>query len=236
MRHLVARSSKLAEVDMSDMVDRLRGFTVLDGLTEDDLHLIAGIAALERHPAGAILAREGEEALWLYIILTGRVLVTTYDTDSGEGVLDEVTAGEILGWSAVMTPYRYTASARVLEDVEANAVNTALRDRRFRPMTPDEVPLVVIEVSVLSVPRPLPVSSLAEAYAALRPGVDGVIVEAGAWNRATFLPKMWEAMPNPEVFLEHLWVKAGVEPGVWHEGTRLQTYTARAWREAPESP
>lgn len=124
----------------------------------------------------------------------------------------------------------------LLEDVEVNAVNTALRDRRFRPMTPDEVPLVVVEVSVLSVPRPLPVSSLAEAYAALRPGVDGVIVEAGAWNRATFLPKMWDSMPSPEVFLEHLWVKAGVAPGVWHEGTRLRTYAARAWREAPESP
>lgn len=123
----------------------------------------------------------------------------------------------------------------LLEDVEVNAVNTALRDRRFWPMTPDEVPLVVIEVSILSVPRPLPVSSLAEAYAALRPGVDGVIVEAGAWNRATFLPKMWDAMPSPEELLEHLWLKAGVAPGVWHEGTRLQTYTARVWREAPES-
>lgn len=122
----------------------------------------------------------------------------------------------------------------LLEDVEVNAVNTALHDRRFWPMTPDEVPLVVIEVSVLSVPRPLPVASLAEAYASLRPGVDGVIVEAGAWNRATFLPKMWEAMPSPEEFLEHLWLKAGVGPGVWHEGTRLQTYTARVWREAPE--
>lgn len=123
----------------------------------------------------------------------------------------------------------------LLADVQANAVNTALRDRRFRPVTADEVPLVVVEVSVLSAPQPLPASSLAEAYAALRPGVDGVIVEAGEWNRATFLPKMWDSLPTPEVFLEHLWIKAGVEPGVWHEGTRLQTYTARAWREATEA-
>ncbi len=122
----------------------------------------------------------------------------------------------------------------LLEDVQANAVNTALRDPRFEPMTADEVPLVVIEVSVLSTPRPLPVESLADAYAALRPGVDGVIVEAGAWNRATFLPKMWDAMPTPAEFLGRLWLKAGIEPGVWHEGTRLQTYTARAWRESAE--
>lgn len=121
----------------------------------------------------------------------------------------------------------------LLEDVQANAVGTALRDRRFPPMTPGEVPLVRIEVSVLSSPRPCSASSLAEACAALRPGVDGVIVEAGAWNRATFLPQMWDPLPTPEAFLEHLWLKAGLAPGVWHEGTRLQTYTARAWREAP---
>ena len=101
-------------------------------------------------------------------------------------------------------------------------------------MTPDELPAVAIEVSVLSTPLPLPVSSLSEAYAALRPGVDGVIVEAGIWNRATFLPKMWERMPDPVEFLEHLWLKAGMMPGVWHEGTTMQTYTARVWHEAPE--
>jgi AmmeMemoRadiSam system protein A len=121
----------------------------------------------------------------------------------------------------------------LLEDVQANAVNTAMHDLRFTPMTPDELSVVVIEVSVLSAPRPLPVSSLAEAYAALRPGVDGVIVETGAWHRATFLPKMWQEMPDPAVFLEHLWFKAGIAPGVWHEGTTLRTYTTRVWHEVP---
>jgi len=122
----------------------------------------------------------------------------------------------------------------LLEDVRANAVAAATRDPRFAPMTPGELPAVGIEVSVLSAPRPLPVSSLREGYAALRPGVDGVILETGTWRRATFLPQMWEYLPEPAQFLEHLWLKAGLPPGVWQEGMTLQTYTVRAWSEAPE--
>jgi AmmeMemoRadiSam system protein A len=123
-----------------------------------------------------------------------------------------------------------------LEDVRANAVAAATQDPRFPPMTPDELPAVAVEVSVLSAPRPLPVSSLREAYAAVRPGVDGVILETGTWHRATFLPQVWQGLPDPVQFLQHLWLKAGVTPGVWPEGTTLQTYTVRAWHEVPETP
>jgi AmmeMemoRadiSam system protein A len=128
-----------------------------------------------------------------------------------------------------------TLAARrpLLDDVRANAVAAATRDPRFEPMTPDELPAVAIEVSVLSAPRPLRVASLREAYAALRPGVDGVILETGTFHRATFLPQIWQDLPDPAQFLGYLWLKAGVEPGVWREGTALQTYAVRAWREAP---
>jgi len=125
------------------------------------------------------------------------------------------------------------AQRPLLEDVRANAVAAATRDPRFAPMTPDELPAVAIEVSVLSAPRPLRVSGLREGYAALRPGVDGVILETGTWRRATFLPQMWEYLPEPAQFLEHLWLKAGLPPGVWQEGMTLQTYTVRAWNESP---
>ncbi|HEX7536923.1 MAG TPA: AmmeMemoRadiSam system protein A [Dermatophilaceae bacterium] len=129
----------------------------------------------------------------------------------------------------------FAAQRPLLEDVRANAVAAAMRDPRFAPMTPDELPAVAIEVSVLSAPQPLRVSSLGEAYDALRPGVDGVIVETGAYHRATLLPQMWQVLPDPEQFLGHLWLKAGLVPGVWHEGTTLQTYTVRAWHEIPET-
>lgn len=127
------------------------------------------------------------------------------------------------------------AQCPLLEDVRANAVAAATRDPRFAPMTPDELPEVAIEVSVLSTPRPLRVSSLREARAALRPGVDGVIVETGAYHRATLLPQMWQHLSDPAQFLGHLWLKAGLVPGVWHEGTTLQTYTVCVWHEIPEA-
>jgi AmmeMemoRadiSam system protein A len=129
----------------------------------------------------------------------------------------------------------FAAQRPLLEDVRANAVAAATRDPRFEPMTPDELLAVAIEVSVLSEPRPLRVSSLREAYAALRPGVDGVIVETGASHRATLLPQMWQQLPDPVQFLGHLWLKAGLASGVWYEGTTLQTYTVRAWHEVPEA-
>jgi AmmeMemoRadiSam system protein A len=120
----------------------------------------------------------------------------------------------------------------LLDDVGANAVAAATGDPRFRPLTGRELGGVAIEVSVLSAHVPLSVSGLNDAYAALRPGIDGVIVEVGPWHRATFLPQVWEDLPKPDEFLSHLWQKAGLPPGVWREGTTLQTYTVRAWHEA----
>ena len=139
--------------------------------------------------------------------------------------------GELRGCIGSLAAWR-----PLLEDVRANAVSAATQDPRFAPMTPGELPAVAIEVSVLSAPRPLPVSSLSEAYAALRPGVDGVILETGTRHRATFLPRVWQDLPYPAQLLQHLWLKAGLAPGVWHEGTTLQTYPVRAWHEVPETP
>ncbi len=119
------------------------------------------------------------------------------------------------------------------DDVRANAVAAAFRDPRFPPLDPVEIDLVEVEVSVLSTPSPLNVTGFSEAYEALRPEVDGVILEVGSRHRATFLPQVWEELPDPADFLRHLWLKAGVEPGIWHAGTRLRTYTVTAWQQRP---
>ena len=126
-----------------------------------------------------------------------------------------------------------TARRPLLEDVRINAVAAATRDPRFAPMTRGELPSVLIEVSVLSPPQLLRVSSLRECYAALRPGTDGVILDVGLWHRSLLLPQVWEDVPDPSEFLAHLWLKAGLAPGIWHEGTTLQTFTVRAWTERP---
>ena len=121
----------------------------------------------------------------------------------------------------------------LIDDVRINAVAAAIRDPRFPPVDAMELEQISIEVSVLSPPSPLDIEGFAGAYDALRPGVDGVIMEVGTRRKATFLPQVWEELPHPADFLRHLWLKAGVEPGVWHAGTRLHTYTVTAWRERP---
>lgn len=117
------------------------------------------------------------------------------------------------------------------EDLVSNAVAAATRDPRFPPLTADELSRVKIEVSLLSPPRPLAVQSEAAAIAAVRPRVDGVILEHGR-QRATFLPQVWTQLPAPRDFFAHLKQKAGLPQDFWAPDLRLSTYTVRKWSEA----
>jgi AmmeMemoRadiSam system protein B/AmmeMemoRadiSam system protein A len=107
----------------------------------------------------------------------------------------------------------------------------AAEDPRFDPLTRDELAGLDVEVSVLSPLEPLPAGDEAEALARLRPGVDGLLLEA-AGRRATFIPAMWEELPDPRDFLSCLRRKAGL-PDRWLPGTRLWRFTADLYREAP---
>jgi AmmeMemoRadiSam system protein A len=116
------------------------------------------------------------------------------------------------------------------EDVVANARAAALYDSRFPPVVPAELPRISLEVSLLSPPAPLPAATEAEAIARLRPGVDGVILEDGP-ARSTFLPQVWEQLPEPRRFLAYLKQKAGLRPDAWSPTLRLWTYTVAKWEE-----
>jgi AmmeMemoRadiSam system protein A len=133
--------------------------------------------------------------------------------------------GELRGCVGSIQAYRPLA-----DDVVANARAAALYDTRFPPVVPAELPRIAVEVSLLSAAEPLPAGSTAEALARLRPGVDGVILEDGA-ARATFLPQVWEQLPEPRRFLAALQQKAGLPPGSWSPSTRLWTYTVIHWEE-----
>jgi AmmeMemoRadiSam system protein A len=118
------------------------------------------------------------------------------------------------------------------DDVWANARAAALADPRFPPLTAAELPETRIEVSLLSPPAPLPAAaSEEEALAALRPGVDGIILEYGGEAHATFLPQVWESLPAPRDFLAHLKHKAGLPTDFWSPALRLQRYTVTSWEE-----
>ena len=117
------------------------------------------------------------------------------------------------------------------EDVEANAVAAALHDPRFAPLSARELDDTVVEVSVLSAPAALPVADEAELLARLRPGVDGVVLSA-CGRRATFLPQVWEQLPDPADFLARLRRKAGLPADYWGRDVVVETYTVTAWQEA----
>ena len=110
------------------------------------------------------------------------------------------------------------------EDVAANARAAAFSDPRFEPLAVDEFAIVHVEVSVLSPRSPLAAASEAEAIRALRPGVDGIYLEYGDC-RATFLPQVWESLPDPEQFLVALRRKASLPASFWDPAIRLTRYT-----------
>jgi CRP-like cAMP-binding protein len=116
---------------MSYQVERLRGFRLLNGLEEAELEQVAKIATEETFPAGTRLTEEGTAADRLYLFLDGRAEVRVGLPEGHEGVLDEVRAGEVLGWSAVMAPYRYTASAWAKEEVHAIVLRSEELRRLF---------------------------------------------------------------------------------------------------------
>ena len=125
--------------------------------------------------------------------------------------------GELRGCIGVLEAWQ-----PLVDDVREHAVAAALEDPRFRPVDETELDRIRIEVSRLTVPRPLEYSSSADLLKKLRPHVDGVILK-NDYRRATFLPQVWDQIPDPEDFLDHLCAKMGARPNLWLN-TKLQVY------------
>jgi len=120
----------------------------------------------------------------------------------------------------------------LVEAVIQNAESAALRDTRFARVVPEELDELEVEVSVLTVPSPLGFSTPEELLAKLRPKIDGVVLELGS-RRATFLPQVWEQLPEPRQFLRRLSEKAGLSPEAYREpGLSISVYQAEAFHES----
>ncbi|TVS16914.1 MAG: AmmeMemoRadiSam system protein A [Gammaproteobacteria bacterium] len=117
------------------------------------------------------------------------------------------------------------------QDVAVSAVQTALDDPRFPPVTSAELPELKIAISVLTPLEPLAVADMAALQSVLRPREDGLLVVAGD-HRATFLPKVWEQLPDSRSFLAALWEKAGLQQEAWPRGVRIERYAAIDFAEA----
>ena len=102
----------------------------------------------------------------------------------------------------------------LVEDVRERAASAASEDYRFASVTPEEVSSLRIEISRLTTPQPLEYEGPDDLLAKLRPGVDGVILRDGS-HRATFLPQVWEKVPDARDFLAHLCLKMGAPANLW---------------------
>ncbi|MGH8745286.1 MAG: AmmeMemoRadiSam system protein A, partial [Burkholderiales bacterium] len=116
------------------------------------------------------------------------------------------------------------------EDVAANAENAAFRDPRFAPLTPPEWPRVATEVSLLSTPERAEFGDEIDLLGRLRPGVDGVILEH-AGRRGTFLPQVWDSLPDPRRFMQELKRKAGLSADTPLAQCKVWRYQVVKWRE-----
>jgi len=116
------------------------------------------------------------------------------------------------------------AAARpLIVDVVENAASAVLRDPRCPVLRPIDVPDVRIDISLLTPSEPMQVASEADLISQLRPGIDGVTLEDRG-RRGTFLPVVWQSVPDPEDFVYELKRKAGLPEHGWSPTMRVSRY------------
>ena len=136
--------------------------------------------------------------------------------------------GQLRGCIGYILPYKPLHQA-----VIDNAVSAALRDNRFKPVAPEELKDIEIEISILTVPAELKFSSPKDLLAKLRPNVDGVVLKFAQGRQSTYLPQVWGQIPDKEQFLGSLSVKAGMPADAWTQpGLTVLTYQAEVFHES----
>jgi AmmeMemoRadiSam system protein A len=137
---------------------------------------------------------------------------------------------DLLGCIGSLEPVR-----PLVLDVAHNALAAAFEDPRLPAVTTDDYARMSIKISVLSCPEPLSVSTFDELQDAVRPGVDGVLLQAGR-HRSTLLPSVWPKLRDVAEFLDVLWRKAGLSPGRWPSGIALSRYTTEEFADPGPRP
>ena len=119
----------------------------------------------------------------------------------------------------------------VMDNVRRHALNAAFRDPRFPALRKEEFQQVTIEVSILTPPKVLEYTDAEDLISKLQPGRDGLIIQKGHY-RATYLPQVWEQLPDPEAFLSSLCRKAGMPVNEWKKGDLdIRTYQVQYFEE-----
>jgi hypothetical protein len=126
--------------------------------------------------------------------------------------------GRLRGCIGSLEAYR-----ALILDVAHNAQAAAFKDPRFSPLTLEEYRAIELHASILSKPQPLDVDSKEALLEIIRPGRDGIILDEGG-RRATYLPSVWQQLPDPEMFIRELRRKAGLNPDQWNQ-CQVMRYT-----------
>jgi len=134
--------------------------------------------------------------------------------------------GELRGCIGTLKAYQ-----PLFIDVREHAIAAATQDYRFSPIGKEELSQIKIEVSYLSEPEDLEYKDSQELLEKVRPNIDGVTFIDGP-RRATFLPQVWEKLPDKEAFFDHLCLKMGVSINKWRKGKlRVQIYQVEEFHE-----
>ena len=167
------------------------------------------------------LARESiEEVLEAQNTIDRDALVKEYPV-LGEKMATFVTltiGGELRGCIGSLVAQR-----ALVDDIIHNAKAAAFQDPRFAPMTTSEYLHAVVEVSLLTPPEELSYDDIDDLKSKIRPGIDGVILVLGG-RQATFLPQVWEQLPEFELFFAHLGQKAGIGADALQHHPQIFTY------------
>lgn len=126
--------------------------------------------------------------------------------------------GELRGCIGALQAYQ-----PLINDIAEHAYAAAFQDPRFPALRQDEYELLEIEISVLGKPKAMTFKSEEDLLQQIRPDIDGLILEYG-YNRGTFLPSVWEQLPDKKDFLSHLKMKAGLPAQWWDNEAKISRY------------
>ncbi len=204
------------------------------GDTAGERSRVVGYCALAFEPAAAADEAEADGALGAALICRARNAIASA---LGLAMVAEPAHAELAEPGVTFVTLRRHGELRgcvgglvaerpLEDDVRRHALAAAFHDTRFEPLTASEFGTTEVEVSLLEAAQPINASTEADAIAALRPGIDGVILE---WrgHRATFLPQVWEQLPQPRAFLAALKRKAGLAADFWAHDVQLSRYRVR---------
>ncbi len=187
-----------------------------DRLTDDEKRTLLELAreALRKGVAGqALHAVEADK-------------LTPALQEMGASFVTLTIGGQLRGCIGALEPYQPLA-----EDVREHAVAAALEDPRFPPVSRGELDDIEIEISRLTLPKPLEYADAEDLLNKLHPHADGVILRDG-FRRATFLPQVWEKIPDKAEFLDNLCYKMGEAPDTWRrKHLEVLTYEVEEFHE-----